>query len=60
MKGKLDESDTKKGIKNKMWGKCGEDKTKKPPNHDEMRVFMTTKVVRTGTEPINFINFSEL
>ena len=35
-----------------MWGQCGEDKTKKPPNHDEMRVFVTNNVVRTGIEPV--------
>ena len=37
-----------------MWGKCGDDKNKKPSYMNNMKVFITTKVVRTGTKPINF------
>jgi len=49
----MDESDTIKGVINNMWGKCGDDKNKKPPYMNNMKVFSTTKVVRTGT---NFIS----
>ena len=51
-KRKLDESDTIKGQINKMWGKCGDNKNKKPSYINNMKVFITTKVVRTGIEPV--------